>query len=307
MTTIHYNLDESDANIVAGLRKAIAPQKGKYLGVSARAPFDAQKLAVPPAPNVRMEPGLVAGVPGWWCRPTKARSDAALIYYHGGWYMLGTAEVFCNQASHFAAGTGTDTFVPEYRRAPETPFPGAYDDALAVCLELAKGRERHIALVGDSVGGSLALLVLAAAASIETEARLVGAVAMSPVTDLTLSGGSMQDRADADPIFSRDMVAQFVSAYLVDSDPRDARASPLFGDLRGLPPVRIDVGEDEILLDDARRYAASAEAAKVEVTLGIWAGMPHTFQGMIGRLASATKAIAAENDFLNNLLGPAGF
>ena len=304
MTTINYTLDVGDAAIVAGIRNGMSALKGKYLGPDARGPFENQKLAVPAAPNVRMEPGSVAGVPGWWCRPLNARSEATLIYYHGGWYMLGTAESFCNQASHFAAGTRTNTFVPEYRRAPETVFPGAYDDAMAVCLELAKHCGEHIALVGDSVGGSLALIVLAAAASLGTAARLVGAVAMSPVTDLTLSGGSMQDRADADPIFSRDMVAQFVSAYLSGADPCDGRASPLFGDLKGLPPVRIDVGEDEILLDDAIRYAATAETARAEVTLGIWAGMPHTFQGMIGKLAAATKAIAAENEFLNHVLGP---
>ena len=248
-----------------------------------------------------MEPGTVADVPGWWCLPTDARNDATLIYYHGGWYMLGTAEAFCNQASHFAALTRSNTFIPEYRRSPEAPFPAAYDDAWSVYVELAQRDQGKIALVGDSVGGALALLVLAAASS-PRGTRLIGAVAMSPVTDLTLSGESMETRAEADPIFSREMVAHFVQAYLDGADPRDRRASPLFSDMTGLPSIRIDVGDQEILLDDARRYTALAEAAGVNVTLGVWAGMPHTFQGMVGRLGAATRAIEAEAEFLNRVL-----
>ena len=302
MVTINYVVDVGDEAIVAGMRRAVGAQKGKYLGVDARPPFETQKLSIPAAPNVRMEPDVVAGVPGWWCRPSDARDDAALIYYHGGWYMLGTAKAFCNQASHFAALTRSNTFIPEYRQAPESPFPAAYDDALAVYFELAGRGVGQIALVGDSVGGSLALLVLAAAACSKAGPKPAGAVAMSPVTDLTLSGVTMQTRADADPIFSREMVAHFVEAYLKGADPRDPRASPLFGKVTALPPIRIDVGDQEILLDDARRYAELAEKAGVDVTLGVWAGLPHTFQGMIGRLEGAVQAIQVEAEFLNRVL-----
>ena len=304
MSTINFPINESDAAVTAGMRKAAAPRKGKYMGTGARAPFDAQKLAVPRAADVRMEPDTVAGVPGWWCLPRAARDDTGLIYYHGGWYMLGTAEAFCNQASHFAALTRSNTFIPEYRRSPEAPFPAAYDDALAVYLDLAGRETGRIALLGDSVGGGLALLVLAAA-SLNGGPKPAGAVAMSPVTDLTLSGESMQTRADADLFFSREMVAQFVDAYLVGADPRDPRASPLFGDLGALPPIRIDVGDQEILLDDARRYAQMVEAAGVDVTLAIWAGLPHAFPGMIGQLDASRRAIGAETDFLNRVLSNA--
>ena len=303
MKKICYELDPVDAPIVASMRAATAAQKGKFVGVAAREPFRAQKRAVPAAPDVVMEPGVVSGVPGWWCRPTDARPDVTLLYLHGGWYMLGDAESFCNQASHYAARTKAATFVADYRLAPEAPFPAAYDDAVAVYSGLADRGPGRIALVGDSVGGALALLVLATAAP-WNDGKLAGAVAMSPVADLTLGGESMDTRADADPIFSRDMVARFVDAYLAGGNARDPRASPLFGQLGNLPPIRIDVGDDEILLDDAVRYAARADVAGVDVTLGIWSGMPHVFQGMVGRLQAAVWAIEAEADFLNRVLEP---
>ena len=301
MTTVHHPLTPEDAAAVGGLRQAMSAQKGKYMGTAAREPFEAQKNGVPAA-DCRTTPGIVGGVSGWWCHPRDPRPDAALIYYHGGWYMLGTAESFRNQASQYAARTRTSTFIPDYRRAPEAPFPAAYDDAMAVFAELSGQGGRKIALVGDSVGGALSLLVLAGAAEADNLARPLGAVVMSPVTDLTLSGPSMQTRAEADPIFTRDMVVQFVDAYLDGADPKDPRASPLYGRLDGLAPIFIDVGEDEILLDDAVRFAERASAQGVDVQLGVWTGMPHTFPGLIGKVAAATAAVEAECHFLNGLL-----
>ena len=306
MTTVHYPLSSGDAEVVAGLRKALALQKGRYAGVAARQPFEAQKNGVQAA-TCETTPGSVGGVAGWWCHPTNPRPDAALIYYHGGWYMLGTAESFRNQASHYAVLTQTSTFIPDYRRAPEEPFPAAYDDALAVYGGLVDRGTRLIALVGDSVGGALALLVLAAACQdAATTVRPLGAVAVSPVTDLTLASASMQTRAVADPIFSKEMVANFVAAYLNGADPIDPRASPLYGQLDGLPPIRIDVGDDEILRDDAVRYAERASALGVHVELGLWVGMPHTFPGLVGKVAAAREAIAGECGFLNQLFSAAG-
>jgi acetyl esterase/lipase len=305
LTTIHHPLVSADAAVVSGMRQAMSVQKGKYMGTGARQPFEAQKNGVPPA-DCQTTPGVVGGVPGWWCHPTNPRPDATLIYYHGGWYMLGTAESFRNQAGHFAVRTRTSTFIPDYRRAPEAPFPAAYHDALAVYRAASEQGGRKIALVGDSVGGALSLLVLAAAAAKPNGLpRPLGAVAMSPVTDLTLSSASMQTRAEADPIFTRDMVVNFVDAYLNGADAKDPRASPLYGPIEGLPPILIDVGEDEILLDDAVRYADRATDHGVDVTLGIWAGMPHTFPGLIGKLAAATAAVEAECDFLNKLIDAA--
>ncbi len=302
MTTTHHPLSPDDAAAIAGMRQAMAAQKGKYIGPAARQSFEAQKNGVQPA-KCETVPGSVGGVSGWWCHPLDPRPEAALIYYHGGWYMLGTAESFRNQASHYAVRTRTSTFIPDYRRAPEAPFPAAYEDALAVYRGMTDKGLQKIALVGDSVGGALSLLVLAAAAREPGErTRPLGAVAISPTTDLTLSGASMTTRAEADPIFTRDMVANFVTAYLDGADAADPRASPLYGSLKGLAPVLIDVGDDEILLDDSVRFAERATAEGVEVILGVWAGMPHTFPGLIGKVSAATAAVEAECAFLNKLL-----
>jgi acetyl esterase/lipase len=218
---------------------------------------------------------------------------------HGGAFVLGSAGAFRNQASHLARITGADTFVPDYRLAPENPFPAAVDDAWAVYLGLTEGASR-VAVAGDSAGGGLTLGVLAAAAARARGGLLqpCGAAVLSPWVDLSLAGESMETRAEADPIFTREVLASFVNDYLQGGDPRDPRVSPLFGSLAGLAPVRIDVGEDEILLDDSLRYAARARSAGVAVTLAIWAGMPHTFQSAVGKLRAAGESLEAAGRFL---------
>jgi acetyl esterase/lipase len=298
-TITRHPLRDEDKPIVAAMREATAGQRGKFLGAKARPFFDTFKASVLAASGVRSEPGVVGGMPGWWCRPDDARTDARLLYLHGGCYVLGTAEAFRNQASHFAKLTGADTFVPDYRRAPENPFPAAIDDAWAAYRGLAEGGKR-IAVVGDSAGGALGLAVLATAVSPAGRdvTRPCGAAVQSPWVDLALGGNSMQERADADPIFTRDVLAAFAAEYLHGQDPLDPRASPLHGSLAGLPPIRIDVGEDEILLDNSTRYAERARAAGVDVTLAIWSGMPHNFQGAVGKLAAGGEATEAAGRFL---------
>jgi monoterpene epsilon-lactone hydrolase len=298
--TIRHPLKSVDAPIVAAMREATAAQKGMYFGAKARGPFDGYKESVLAASDVRTEPGTVGGVTGWWVRAPNARSDARLLYFHGGCYVLGTAKAFLNQASHFAKLAAADTFVPDYRLAPENPFPAAVDDAWAVYRGLAEQGVAKIALVGDSSGGGLALGVLAKAAAYAGKdlVRPRGAALLSPMVDLALTGNSMKDRAEAEPIFTRDVLAAFVGEYLHGEDPLDPRASPLYGSLAGLPPIRIDVGDDEILLDDSTRYAERARTAGVEVTLAVWAGMPHSFQGAVGKLAAATESVEAAGRFL---------
>ncbi|MGB6489474.1 MAG: alpha/beta hydrolase fold domain-containing protein [Steroidobacteraceae bacterium] len=160
---------------------------------------------------------------------------------------------------------------------------------------------RSIALSGDSAGGNLALLLLALLASNPPTGGVlpVAAVALSPVTDLTLSGSSIETRAEADPYFTRAQVEGLVRAYLGDADPADPLASPLLGDLRGLPPIRVHVGDDEILLEDARRYVARAVEAGVDAKLDVWLGMPH---GFVGSLSAAGHALDAAASFLSDRL-----
>jgi acetyl esterase/lipase len=170
----------------------------------------------------------------------------------------------------------------------------------------AEGADR-IVVTGESAGGGLALALLSilAAKKIEGTPLPAGAAVMSPWTDLTLAGSTFETRAEADPIFTKNVFVGFANAYLNGWDPADPRASPLYGQLNDLPPIRIDVGDDEVLLDDSIRYADRARAAGAEVVLSIWTGMPHVFQSSIGQLLAAEQSVDAIADFLRQHLAQA--
>lgn len=152
---------------------------------------------------------------------------------------------------------------------------------------------RAVAVTGDSAGGNLALTLLPA-----HDARLVAAVVFSPVTDLTLSGESWTSRAEADPFFVRDQAEELIKAYLGRHDPADPHASPLFGSFAILPPVRVHVGNDEMLRDDSLRYVERAVAAGVDATVDVWEGMVHGFIGNAGRLQAADEVLRNAGSFL---------
>jgi acetyl esterase/lipase len=178
------------------------------------------------------------------------------------------------------------------------------DDVLSCYLGLGESGISRIAVTGDSAGGNLALILASRIANGEVAAKatLVGAVALSPVTDLTLSGPTYETRADADPLFTRAQVSELVHAYLRDADPRHPLASPLHAPVTGLPPVRVHVGDDEVLLDDSRLYVERAVAAGVDARVDVWLGMPHGFHGSIGTLKASAQALDAIGTFLTERL-----
>jgi acetyl esterase/lipase len=297
-------LAPEDAPAVAAMRLAASAHKGEKLGPEARPMFDAMFAATPAAADVRVEPGTVGGIAGFWLRLPNARPGARMLYLHGGGYVLGSAEALTNFAGQIAARVGADTFVPNYRLAPEHPFPAAIDDAVAAYRGLvAEGAER-IVVVGDSAGGGLTLALLSILAADKTKGMVqpVGAAAMSPWTDLALTGDSFETRAEADPIFTRGVLQGFADMYLQGQDATQPKASPLYARLGDLPPIRIDVGDDEVLLADSIRYADRVRAAGVEVTLSVWEGMPHVFQSSIGRFLAAERSVDAIGAFLRQRL-----
>jgi len=190
--------------------------------------------------------------------------------------------------------------VPDYRLAPEHPFPAAIDDVSATYRGMDDRGIRRIAIVGDSAGGNLALVLALSVATraVPAKAILVGAAALSPVTDLTLSGASYETRAEADPYFTKQQVAELVRSYLGSVDAHDPLASPLQGRLSGLPPIRIYAGDDEVLLDDSRRYVERAIAAGVDARLDVWMGMPHGFVAIIGAIKASAQALDAMGLFV---------
>src|SRR6202140_1716393 len=299
-------LDPADASAIAQIRSATRAQKGVRWRIDAREQFDALMEAVSPRHDVTFEAATVGDVPGLWVDPASSRSDEAILHLHGGWFSAGSAKAYRHLVGHIAARAGTRAFVPDYRLAPEHPFPAAVDDVLATYRGMYDRGIRRIAITGDSAGGNLALVLASCVAANAAPAKrfLVGAAPLSPVTDLTLSGATYETRADADPYFTRQQVAELVHAYLGSADANDPLASPLHGRFSGLPPIRIDVGDDEVLLDDSRRYVERAIAAGVDARLDVWTGMPHGFVAIIGPIKASTQALDAVGMFLAERLQP---
>jgi len=301
---VTHPLDPDDAVVMAAVRTMLEPTKGLARGIEARQPFDGVMESVQPRTDVTFEADIVGGIPGLWAVPTQFRSDAAILHLHGGWFNLGTARAYRHLVGHVAARAGARAFIPDYRLAPEHPFPAAPEDALACYRGLEQAGLRRIAITGDSAGGNLALVLASRVTAEDFSAKpvLVGVAAMSPVTDLSLSGETYETRAKADPFFTRAQVAALVQAYLGSADPRDPLASPLHARFSGLPAIRIDVGDDELLLDDSRRYVERAVAAGVDARLDVWMGMPHGFPANIGRLKASAQALDAIGAFVADKL-----
>jgi len=297
-------LDPEDAPTIAWIRTATRAQKGVRWRIEARAAYDALLESVSAPDGVTFELGTVGDVPGVWVYPAESRPDQAILHFHGGWFHAGTATAYRHLVGHIAARAATKAFVPDYRLAPEHPFPAAVDDALATYRGMDDTGIRRIAVTGDSAGGNLALGLASSVSAGEVAAKaiLVGAAGLSPVTDLTLSGASYETRADADPFFTRQQVAELVHSYLGSVDANDPLASPLQGRLSRLPPIRVHVGDDEVLLDDSRRYVERAIADGVDARLDVWTGMPHGFVASIGKLKAAAQALDAIGMFLTEKL-----
>src|SRR6267154_4968500 len=289
--TVH-PVSQGDSIAASGLRASVAAFKGKLAGAAARAPFDDVMERVPTPADVTFEANTVGGISGFWAKPARSRKDSAIIHAHGGWVNFGSAHAYRNLVGHIASRAGADAFIPDYGLAPEHRFPAAIMDVEACYRGLVDKGINKIAVVGDSAGGNLALVLL----SIDKSA--VGAVAISPVTDLALTGESFETRAEADPYFTKSQVAGLVGAYLGRADPKNPLASPLYGDLSGLPPIRVHVGDAEVLLDDSRRYVERAVAAGVDAELDVWMGMPHGFVTGVREFDAARQALKDIGAFL---------
>jgi len=193
------------------------------------------------------------------------------------------------------------TFVADYRLAPENPFPAAFDDACRALDGLRATGFTKVAVVGDSAGGGLGLAALASGAA---QTRAVAAAVFSPFIDLSLSGATIGSKADVDPILSREALDKGRSQYLVGADPAERRVNAIAGDLSLLPPMRIDVGEDEVLLDDSVRFHAACEAAGAPTCdLHVWKGMVHVFPANISMLKAAVESLDEIGAFLRGALG----
>ena len=298
---VFHPITTADKTAMAALRAIAEPNKGRLRGTAARLPFDAIMERVAAPEGVTFEAGTVGGVPGWWCKPEGAQPDAVLLHIHGGWFNWGSAKTFRNLVGHLAIHAGAFAFSPDYRLAPEHPFPAAPEDVRTCYAGLIELGYRRIAVIGDSAGGNLALGLLLSlkASQLNNQVFPVVGVALSPVTDLSLSGASWTTRAAADPYFTQPQAVELVQSYLNGADPGNPAVSPLRADLTGLPPIRVHVGDDEVLLDDSVRFVDRARAAGVDTQLDIWEGMVHGFLGSVGHLSASTLALQQIGSFLS--------
>jgi acetyl esterase/lipase len=292
---------------MVAMRLMLRSAKGSVSGPDARKTFDELMDKVPAASGVAYEAATIGGVSGWWCRPENAAKGSAILYLHGGGYVVGAAQAYQHFVGQVASRARVAAFVPEYRLAPEFPFPAAVEDAQATYQGLVAQGLTKIALAGDSAGGGLALILLSWAAA-KARAGLgpipKGAAVISAWTDLAMAGESMKTRAQADPLSTPASLAAMARLYLGDGDARDPLASPLYGDLAGLPPVRMHVGEDDVLLDDSVRYGERFEQEGGTIQVHTWQGMIHVFPSSIALLKAAKEALDDVGDFLKwQLLG----
>ena len=238
----------------------------------------------------------IGSIPAEWVLAPNADPDLRLLYLHGGGYVSGSGAFYLPLAAHLSAAAGCAVLLPDYRLAPERPFPAGLEDCVHVHQWLtatgsagpAPARATFVA--GDSAGGGLALATLLALRDQELPLPRAS-IPLSPFTDLTLTGDSLKSEAELDPIMHPRCLPDFVTRYVPDGNVRDPLASPVFGDYTGLPPLLIQVGEHEIIRDDSVRVAAKARADGVDVTLEVWEGMFHVFQSHEPLLPEAREAI----------------
>ncbi|MCB1694296.1 MAG: alpha/beta hydrolase [Pseudomonadales bacterium] len=254
-----------------------------------------------PPDNVSVVPVTAAGVPCEWITTDATDQNKVLVYLHGGGYVFGGPDSHRDVGWRLAEGARMRVLMVDYRLAPENPFPAAVEDATD-CYRwlLDEGfKPSNIAIGGDSAGGGLTVATLVNLRNLGMPMPSA-AILLSPWTDLSVSGDSVLQNADADPMLSRAALETMASHYLGDRDRRAPLASPLFADLRGLPPMLVQVGSTEVLLSDAERLTARVREAGGEAELEVWPNMPHVFQVFASRLPEGKQAIGKLSDFLVN-------
>ncbi len=233
----------------------------------------------------------IGGRHGLRIGPESAAPGQVILYFHGGAYFSGSSKTHGPMLGQLALDSKTDVIAQDYRLVLEAPFPAAFEDAVAAWDDLrGQGYDAsQILLAGDSAGGGLALALLAHL--LARGEKPAGLLALSPWTDLTHSGDSIRANARRDAMLPSQRTAEAAESYLAGADPTDPRASPHFADFPNPPPVMLQVGDQEILLDDARRMAAKLEASGGEVRLDVWEGAHHVWQLAFGFVPEAAEAL----------------
>lgn len=251
--------------------------------------------------SISLENAEIDGIHAEWLTHESASADKVILFLHGGGYVSGTLGMYRQLCGTLSDLSGMRVLMPEYRLAPDYPFPAALEDSLSIyAWLLAKGfSAENIIIAGDSAGGGL---TLATTLAIRDEGRALpaGLICLSPWTDLSFSGVSHQTNAAKEVVLYPDNLRLWAEKYLGFADPRTPHISPAFADMHNFPPLLIQVGSDEALLDDAHKVAERAQSIGVDVTLTVYEGMWHVWQ-TVGILPEAKRAFEEIGEFVDGL------
>lgn len=257
-----------------------------------RAGFEQMAAMFPVDADIKREPVTANGVKAEWVSAPEADPGRAILYLHGGGYVIGSINTHRSLAARLSRAAKARVLVIDYRLAPEHPFPAAVDDSVAAYRwMLAQGlKPSRIAVSGDSAGGGLSAATLVAIRDAKLPLPAAGAL-LSPWVDMEGIGASMTSKDSVDPMVHKEGLLGMAKAYLGGQNPRSPLAAPLYADLTGLPPLLIQVGTAETLLDDSSRLAERAKKAGVNVTYEPWENMIHVFQLFAPMLDEGQQAI----------------
>ena len=245
--------------------------------------------------DVRVEQVLIEGVSCEWLFPPNSNKNCVIIYLHGGAYTAGSPNTHRGIAARIGKTSEIPVLFIDYSLAPENPFPAALEDVIAVykwLIEQRKFKPNKIIIAGDSAGGGLSLSTLIKLRD-DNIPLPAAAVCLSPWTDLAITGDSIETKTEEEVMLTKKELQQAADIYLKDTDNKNPLASPLYADLKGLPPILLQTGTKEIILDDTIRFAEKAKKAGVEVISDIWPGMWHVFQ-IYGNLMPESKRALKE-------------
>ncbi len=264
-----------------------------------RAGFEKMAGAFPVEADVKVEPVNAGGIKAEWITAPGADAGRAVLYLHGGGYVIGSINTHRSLAGRISRAAKARVLLIDYRLAPEHPFPAAVDDSVAAYRwMLSTGlKPARIAVAGDSAGGGLTIATLVAIRDAKLPLPAAG-VGLSPWVDLEGIGESMQTKASVDPMVQRAGLLEMAKLYLGGKDARSPLAAPLYADLTGLPPLLIQVGTAETLLDDSTRIAERARKAGVKVTLEPWENMVHVWHIFAAMLDEGQQAIDKVGQFV---------
>lgn len=269
-----------------------------------RAGFEQLASMFPLADDVETEAVDAGGVPAEWVRVPESREDRVLLYVHGGGYVIGSLNTHRELVSRIARAAQATALNVDYRLAPEHPFPAAVEDSTAAYRWLLDTGQKasRVAVAGDSAGGGLTLATLLALRDAGAPAPAAGAC-LSPWTDLEGTGASAQPGGADDPLLELEGLLEMGRQYFADGDPRHPHAAPLYADYTDIPPLLIQVGTRELLLDDATRVAERARAAGVAVEIEQWEGLIHVWQLFGPNVPEAVEAVGRIGEFIRKHTG----